>query len=96
MMYNNRYITHTPGSNTPIGPHVRETNTSEKYYDPAVELWFDYESDPGCFRCGNPADYNFEFDSNYCATCNAWLEGLCKDRSCIFCPQRPKYPKYTD
>lgn len=85
---------YTPGSKTPIGPHDRNPNLSRRKANADVELEFDPEDEIGCYKCGHRASYNFEFDSNYCATCNEWLEGTCKDAGCPFCPSRPKYPKY--
>lgn len=78
-------------------PHARDPNLSRRKADPRaprVRLRFNPEDEIGCFKCGSKNSYNFEFDSNYCATCNEWLEGTCKDADCPFCPTRPKYPKY--
>lgn len=79
-----------------LGPHMRNPNLSKRKATPRVRLQFDPEDEIGCFKCGSKGSYNFEFDSNYCATCNEWLEGLCKDATCPFCPTRPKYPKYPE
>lgn len=82
----------------PVEPHERNPNTSLKYRNTRLKLKFDPDDEIGCFRCGNPASYNFEFDSNYCDNCNTWLEGVCTPKAwtppCPFCPTRPKYPKY--
>jgi len=81
-----------------IGPHKRNLNMnhimSKKSTNNNAELMFDPRNKTGCFKCGNPVDYNFEYDSNYCTTCNSWLESVCNDPNCSSCPGRPKYPKY--
>jgi len=34
-----------------------------------------------------------EYDALYCTECKKWLESACKDPSCVFCKNRPEYPK---
>jgi len=79
-----------------VGPHDRNPNLSRRKANPKVKLQFDPEEDIGCFVCGTFRSYNVEFDSNYCEPCNSWLEGVCKDARCPFCPTRPKYPNYKE
>ena len=47
-------------SNTPIGPHERNLNTSRRKAPlPGRELQFDPEDEIGCFVCGEFRSYNF-------------------------------------
>jgi len=43
-------------------------------------------------ECGSPILYNETYDSLYCPECNIWLEKVCEDSECFFCPKRPKFP----
>ena len=81
-------------SDMKVGSHDRDPNLSRQNANPKVRLKFNPKEDIGCFVCGTFRSYNVEFDSNYCDSCNSWLEGTCKDADCPFCPKRPKYPKY--
>lgn len=43
--------------------------------------------------CDTPQKlYNMEFDTNYCESCNSWLEDKCNDINCEFCKNRPVTP----
>ena len=79
-----------------VGPHDRVANTSIRKANPKVKLQFDPKDEIGCFVCGHFRSYNVEYDSNYCEPCNSWLEGVCNDARCPFCPRRPKYPNYKE
>ena len=76
--------------------HDRVANTSIRKANRRVRLQFNPNDEIGCFVCGHFRSYNFEYDSNYCEPCNSWLEGVCKDATCPFCPRRPKYPNYKE
>lgn len=45
-----------------------------------------------CDLCDSQVEYSAEYDSYYCVSCNCWLEGNCKDPTCIFCKNRPEKP----
>lgn len=45
-----------------------------------------------CIRCMEPLLYNEEFDSVYCAACDAWREAACSDPACEYCGSRPLKP----
>lgn len=45
-----------------------------------------------CKHCYGKAIYNEVYDAAYCPKCNVWLEGVCNDRKCWFCENRPETP----
>lgn len=63
--------------------------THESCYPPQVKKNF---LDKNCKQCGCSVCFNEGFDAFYCPECNIWLENICDDASCFFCPQRPERP----
>ncbi|CAM3092393.1 hypothetical protein FITA111629_03065 [Filibacter tadaridae] len=45
-----------------------------------------------CKKCLDPLDYNDEFDSVFCPSCNEWREASCSDPTCEYCLARPAKP----
>lgn len=45
-----------------------------------------------CPECGEPTDYNQEFDAYFCARCDVYSEKACSDLACQFCSKRPELP----
>ena len=47
-----------------------------------------------CFLNGHVTEYVEKYDSNWCYTCDRWVESSCKvlfpDTACDFCEQRPE------
>lgn len=48
--------------------------------------------DARCSTCGASRIYYDDFDAFFCPECNAWLEGVCGDRDCLYCKSRPDTP----
>ncbi|MDH5719831.1 MAG: hypothetical protein OEZ13_04325 [Spirochaetia bacterium] len=45
-----------------------------------------------CSCCGKSIFYNVDYDANFCAYCNKWLEKKCENADCGFCGKRPAEP----
>ncbi|MHA6258552.1 hypothetical protein ACXYMX_01445 [Sporosarcina sp. CAU 1771] len=45
-----------------------------------------------CSTCLELLEYNDEFDSSYCGSCNEWREFSCADPDCEYCLERPEKP----
>ena len=47
-----------------------------------------------CKKCSDKGisfiQYNENYDSYYCGICGEWLEKVCDDPDCTFCPGRPE------
>jgi len=49
-------------------------------------------------KCGCPKEnerYSEKYDAFYCVSCFIWLEAKCKDKTCGYCKDRPKFPPLT-
>lgn len=46
-----------------------------------------------CDKCNAELKYSRKYDARYCPICNIWTESKCKDKECIFCPNRPETPR---
>ncbi len=46
--------------------------------------------------CANKPWYNDIYDVWFCPACLAWIEGMCTDRTCMYCPRRPSTASKTD
>ena len=45
-----------------------------------------------CSRVVHEKLYSKEFDTDYCKSCNSWLEDKCDDINCEYCINRPLFP----
>ena len=45
-----------------------------------------------CDRCGDEVVRSEKHDSYLCKKCDEWLEEVCSDSECDFCPDRPDKP----
>ena len=45
-----------------------------------------------CIDCGAERQYNYEYDTYFCSTCDKWLEEICGDEECEYCWGRPPKP----
>lgn len=45
-----------------------------------------------CPECLTSLEYNEEFDSTYCKSCNEWRDMICTDPYCEHCMERPEKP----
>lgn len=50
------------------------------------------ELEESCLICLEPLDYNEDFDSEYCASCDEWRDDTCPDENCEYCRTRPEKP----
>ena len=48
--------------------------------------------DVRCPGCRGPVVHDTDFDARFCPGCDTWLEGLCHDPECSYCPARPSRP----
>lgn len=63
--------------------------THDSCYPPQMKKPF---LEKNCKHCGCTVCFNEGFDAHYCPECNIWLENICNDPTCFFCPQRPEKP----
>lgn len=45
-----------------------------------------------CIECLHQLNYNEEYDSEFCSTCDEWREESCLDPDCEYCLARPEKP----
>lgn len=43
-------------------------------------------------KCGTKKIRNKRYDAYYCPACDIWLEKVCPDQGCDYCPGRPEKP----
>ena len=71
-----------------------ESQDSEKNFrDINGKIIADCEENRTCSKCHNHSVYYHRtYDAFFCASCNEWHDGICKDPSCDYCPTRPAKP----
>lgn len=47
-------------------------------------------------KFGHKANYNDEYDANYCQICDIWLDDNCGDEKCHLCNKRPELPNMCE
>lgn len=47
-------------------------------------------------KCGNEYEYVERYDAFICRACDKWIEVICLDPECQFCPERPSKPSMIE